>query len=207
MIGFNTLRRQGHQRLLAPWMASRSPPPPPPDSRIPTNPPVSLPPGIQPPSASDADLSFAGFRPVDFSLPLRVDDAFETYRVRKRGWLGHLVRRTDGIRCLPTSTRITNLVRCALSLLPTDPSFWRNGKTKGTGGPPTGYSSSSAKWAAEAQFSQFIFRQGGLHSCILCSMFRISHNYEERVPNVTFCKVIVRFCKVIIRFRIFDVIY
>ena len=59
---------------------SNSPPPPPPDSRTPTTPPVSLPPGIQKPSASDADLSFAGFRPVDCSLPLRVDDAFSIYR-------------------------------------------------------------------------------------------------------------------------------
>ena len=42
--------------------------------------PVRLPPGIHKPSAFDADLSFAGFRAVDCSLPLRVDDAFSTYR-------------------------------------------------------------------------------------------------------------------------------
>ena len=114
---------------------------------------------------------------------------------RTRGWLGRLVRRTDGIRCLPTSTRITNLVRCALSLLPTDPSLWRHGKTKGTGGPPTGYSSSSAKWQLRPNFTNSYFDR---EVCILCSMFKIAHNYEERVPNVTFCKVIVRF-------RIFDV--
>ena len=102
-------------------------------------------------SASDADRTFALWislcRSV-LSMPSRPTETIG----RTRGRLGRLVRRTDGIRCLPTSTRITNLVRCALSLLPTDPSLWRHGKTKGTGGPPTGYSSSSAKWQLRPNF-------------------------------------------------------
>ena len=56
---------------------------------------------------------------------------------RTRGRRDRLVRRTDGKRCLPTSTRSTNLVCCAPSLPLTDPSSWRCGKTKGRGGPQT----------------------------------------------------------------------
>ena len=41
---------------------------------------------IQSPSASEADLSFAGFRPADCSLPLRVDDVFASYRDNDNDW-------------------------------------------------------------------------------------------------------------------------
>ena len=53
---------------------------------MPTTPPVSLPPGIQSPSPSDADNSFAGIRPVDRSLWLREDDAFSCYREDDSDW-------------------------------------------------------------------------------------------------------------------------
>ena len=53
--------------------SSCSHPPPPPDQRIPTTPPVSLPPGFQSPPTSDADFSLAGFRAVDCPLRLPVD--------------------------------------------------------------------------------------------------------------------------------------
>ena len=56
------------------------------DSRIPTTPPVCLPPGIQSLPASDADRSFARFRPVNCSLPLRVDDACSTNREDDSDW-------------------------------------------------------------------------------------------------------------------------
>ena len=75
-------------------------------------------------------------------MPLLVDDAFATFLDndsdgRTRGRRDRLVWRTDGKRCLLTFTRSTNLVRCDPSILPTDPSFRRYGKTKGTGGRQT----------------------------------------------------------------------
>ena len=69
-----------NQRFPTPWISSSSPPPPPPDCRILSTPPVSLPPGIKSPSASDADSSFAGYRAVDCPMRLRVEDAFSCYR-------------------------------------------------------------------------------------------------------------------------------
>ena len=59
---------------------------PPPDSRIPTTPPVSLPPGIQSPFAQDADNSSAGFRAVDCPMRLRVEDALSCRREDDSDW-------------------------------------------------------------------------------------------------------------------------
>ena len=75
-----------HQRLPGPWISSSTPPPSPPDSKVLTTPPVNLPPGIQPPPASFAESSFPNFRPVDCSLPLRVDDAFATCQDNDSDW-------------------------------------------------------------------------------------------------------------------------
>ena len=61
--------------------------PPPPDSRMPSTPPVSLPPGFRSPSASDADSTFAGFRSFDCPLRLRVEDAFSCYREDDSDWV------------------------------------------------------------------------------------------------------------------------
>ena len=57
-----------------------------PDVRVPTTPPVSLPPCSQSPPASDDDMSLTGFRPVDCPSRLRVDDAFECNREDDRDW-------------------------------------------------------------------------------------------------------------------------
>ena len=75
------------QRLLTPWISCSSQPPPPPDDRVPTTPPVSLPPGFQSPPVSDADSTLTGFRAVDCPLRLRVDDAFACYREDDRDWM------------------------------------------------------------------------------------------------------------------------
>ena len=60
------------QRLPTPWVSSSSQPPPPADVRVPTTPPVSLPPGIQSLPASDVDSSLSGFLSADCPLRLRV---------------------------------------------------------------------------------------------------------------------------------------
>ena len=80
--------RSSNQRLLAPWVSSSSPPAAPPDSRVPTTPPVSLLPAFQSPSAFDADSSLAGFRAVDCTLRLRVEDASSCYREDDSDWVG-----------------------------------------------------------------------------------------------------------------------
>ena len=88
---------------------------------------------------------FADYRPVvapcryELTTPSRLTGT-TTAIGRTRGRRGRHVQRTDGIHRLPTSTRITNLVRCAPSLLTTDPWCRRYGKTKGTGGRQTGNS-------------------------------------------------------------------
>ena len=67
-----------HQRLLTPWISSSSPP------QLQTaelqRQHQSACRQVSSRPAPDADRSFAGFRPVDCSLPLHVDDAFSTYR-------------------------------------------------------------------------------------------------------------------------------
>ena len=68
-----------------PIISSSFPPPPRHESRILTKP-VSMPPGIRSPSASDADHSCADFRPVDCSMPFRVDDAFSFYGENDSDW-------------------------------------------------------------------------------------------------------------------------
>ena len=62
------------------------PPPPPPDRSVPTTPVVSLPPSFQSPPASDADCNLAGFRAVDCTVWLRVDDAFACCREDDSVW-------------------------------------------------------------------------------------------------------------------------
>ena len=52
-----------HQRLPTSWISSGTPSPPPPDSRIPTTHQSTCRLGIPPPSASDAEIFFAGCRP------------------------------------------------------------------------------------------------------------------------------------------------
>ena len=66
--------------IPTPWVLSSSQPPPPPDDRVPTTPPVSLPPGFQSPPGSDADSSLTGFRRVVCPLRLRIDEALSSYR-------------------------------------------------------------------------------------------------------------------------------
>ena len=46
-----------NQRVPTSWISSSAPPSPPPDRRIPTTPPVSLPPGVRSPPASGVDSS------------------------------------------------------------------------------------------------------------------------------------------------------
>ena len=60
--------------------------PPLPDERIPTTPNVQLLPGIQSLSSSDADGSLSGFRQVDCSLRLRIDEALSSYREDDGDW-------------------------------------------------------------------------------------------------------------------------
>ena len=74
----------GH--FATPWVPSRSHPSPPPDERVPTTPTVQLPPGIQLPPNSDADASLLGFRQVDCSLRLRIDEALSTYGDDDEDW-------------------------------------------------------------------------------------------------------------------------
>ena len=80
-------KASSNQRVSTPWISSSSPPPSPPDSRIPTTPPVSLPPGILAPPASDFGGTLTGFRPVDCPVRLRVDDAFSCLREDDEGWV------------------------------------------------------------------------------------------------------------------------
>ena len=87
-----------HLSLLSRWLSlpagpipsamasSSSHPPPLYDHRVPTTPPVSLPPGLQSPSAFDAVSSQAGFRALDCPR-LHVDDAFASYREDDRDWM------------------------------------------------------------------------------------------------------------------------
>ena len=71
-----------------PWVSSSSQPPPPRDVRVPTTAPVSPPPGIQSPPASDVvDTSLSGFRSVDCPFRLRVDDAFSCLREDDKDWI------------------------------------------------------------------------------------------------------------------------
>ena len=55
--------------------------------RIPTTPPVSLPPGILAPPASDIGGTLTGFRAVDCPVRLRVDYAFSCLREDDEGWV------------------------------------------------------------------------------------------------------------------------
>ena len=77
----------GGQRLLTSWNSYSSQPPSPLDDRVPTTPPVTLPPGFQSPTVSDAESSSSGFRTFDCPMRLRVDDAFACYREDDRDWM------------------------------------------------------------------------------------------------------------------------
>ena len=69
------------------WISSSAPPPPPPDSRIPTTPQVSLPPGVRSPPGSDAHSTSVGFRDVDCPVRMRMGDAFLCLRDDDEGWV------------------------------------------------------------------------------------------------------------------------
>ena len=68
------------KRFSAPWVSSSLQPPLRLDVRVPPTPPVSLPPGIQSPPASDIGSTLTSFRAVDCPVRLREDDAFPCLR-------------------------------------------------------------------------------------------------------------------------------
>ena len=70
---------------------------------MPTTSPVSLPPGIQSPPATNVDSALSGFRSVDCPLRLRVDGAFACLRDDDEVWI-------DGWRALSSASRHATLV-------------------------------------------------------------------------------------------------